>query len=234
MKKKNISKRILDLCMSVSLLFLMAYQVTGEKAHEWLGMAMFVLIVAHNILNAKWYASIFRGRYDVLRVSRSLVNILLLMAMLATMVSGILLNSFVYPLSIAGTMATARVLHLAGSHWSFVLMSVHLGLHWGIITGFADKKLKQKAVRNAAFILMRLLATGIAVYGGYLFLSADIFNYMTFQTHFAFLDYGRPPVLVICDQISMMGLWVFLSYYFTKIVQHFSVCRKRKKAQQGG
>ena len=60
MKKKTISKHIFDLCMSVSLLFLMAYQVTGEKAHEWLGMAMFVLIVAHNLLNVKWYASIFR------------------------------------------------------------------------------------------------------------------------------------------------------------------------------
>ena len=55
MKKKNISKHILDLCMSISLLFLMAYQVTGEEAHEWLGIGMFVLIVAHNILNAKWY-----------------------------------------------------------------------------------------------------------------------------------------------------------------------------------
>ena len=231
MKKKNISKRILDLCMSISLLFLMAYQVTGEKAHEWLGIAMFVLIVAHNLLNAKWYASIFRGRYNVLRVSRSLVNILLLIAMLATMVSGILLNSFVYPLSIVGTMAAARVLHLAGSYWSFVLMSIHLGLHWGIITGFVDKKLKQKAVRNIAFILLRLLAAGIAIYGGYLFLSTDIFKYMTFQTHFAFLDFDRLPVLVICDQISMMGFWVFLGYYFTKIAQHFSVYRNRKKAQ---
>ena len=231
MKKKNISKRILDLCMSISLLFLMAYQVTGEKAHEWLGTAMFVLIVAHNLLNAKWYASIFRGRYNVLWVSRSLVNILLLIAMLATMVSGILLNSFVYPLSIVGTMATARVLHLAGSYWSFALMSIHLGLHWGIIMGFVDKKLKRKTVRSVIFLLLRLLAAGIAFYGGYLFLSNDIFKYMTFQTHFAFLDFDRLPVLVICDQISMMGFWVFLGYYFTKIAQHFSVYRNRKKAQ---
>ena len=231
MKRKNISRHILDLCMSVSLLFLMAYQVTGEKAHEWLGMAMFVLIVAHNLLNLKWYASIFRGQYHVLRGSRLFVNILLLTALLATMVSGILLNSFVYPLNIRGTMATARVLHLAASYWSFVLMSIHLGLHWGIITGFVDKKLKQKAVRNIAFILIRLLAAGIAVYGGYLFLSADIYKYVTFQTHFAFLDFDRLPVLVICDQISIMGFWVFLGYYFTKIAQQFSVYRNRKKAQ---
>ncbi|MBD5520198.1 MAG: DUF4405 domain-containing protein [Lachnospiraceae bacterium] len=231
MKKKNISKHILDLCMSVNLLFLMAYQVTGEKAHEWLGIAMFVLIVAHNLLNVKWYASIFRGEYNVLRVSRLLVNILLLTAMLATMVSGILLNSFVYPLNIVGTMATARVLHLAGAYWSFVLMSIHLGLHWGVFIGFADIKLKQKTVRNVIFLLLRLLAVVIAVYGGYLFLNADIFDYMTFQTHFAFLDYDRLPVLVISDQIVMMFFWVFMSYYFTRIVQYFSGLQNRKKAQ---
>ena len=212
----------------------MAYQVTGEQAHEWLGIGMFVLILMHNLLNAKWYASIFGGRYNVLRISRLLINILLLTAMLATMVSGILLNSFVYPLNISGTMAAARVLHLAGSYWSFVLMSIHLGLHWGVITGFADKQLNRKTVRNIAFPLLRLLAVGIAASGGVLFFGSDIFQYMTFQTHFAFLDYDRLPLLVLCDQVAMMGFWVFLSHYFTRIVHYFSGHQNRKTASKGG
>ena len=33
-------RRIIDICMTVLLLLQMAYQVTGEAAHEWLGMAM--------------------------------------------------------------------------------------------------------------------------------------------------------------------------------------------------
>lgn len=47
---KNKTKHILDIVMSAMLLFLMSYQVTGEEAHEWLGIAMFVGVVAHNLL----------------------------------------------------------------------------------------------------------------------------------------------------------------------------------------
>ena len=44
-KHINIIKRITDVGLLVLLLCLMAYQVTGEKAHEWVGIAMTVLVV---------------------------------------------------------------------------------------------------------------------------------------------------------------------------------------------
>ena len=37
-KTNNMIKRIVDADMSVLLLLLMAYQVTGEMAHEWIGI----------------------------------------------------------------------------------------------------------------------------------------------------------------------------------------------------
>ena len=54
-KKNIIIKRIVDAAMTVLLLFLMAYQVTGEMAHEWIGIGMTVLVMIHQILNRKWY-----------------------------------------------------------------------------------------------------------------------------------------------------------------------------------
>jgi len=38
----NMIRRIVDVCMTVLLLYLMAYQVTGEVLHEWTGIAMIV------------------------------------------------------------------------------------------------------------------------------------------------------------------------------------------------
>ena len=55
-------KRVVDLLMTVLLLFLMAFQVTGEAAHEWLGMGMFVI---HQWLNRGWYRALFKGRYGL-------------------------------------------------------------------------------------------------------------------------------------------------------------------------
>ena len=41
-----VIKRIVDVAMTVLLLCLMAYQVTGEMAYEWIGMGMAVLVFA--------------------------------------------------------------------------------------------------------------------------------------------------------------------------------------------
>ena len=50
--------------MTVLLLCLMAYQVTGEALHEWIGIGMTILVIIHQILNRKWYGAIFKGKYN--------------------------------------------------------------------------------------------------------------------------------------------------------------------------
>jgi len=49
MNSKNRLKRIIDILMTIVLLFLMAYQVTDERNHEWLGAGMLVLFLLHNM-----------------------------------------------------------------------------------------------------------------------------------------------------------------------------------------
>ena len=58
-KRNIIIKRIVDAAMTVLLLCLMAYQVTGEALHEWIGMGMTGLVIIHQILNRKWYGAAF-------------------------------------------------------------------------------------------------------------------------------------------------------------------------------
>ena len=219
---KNKAKHFIDLVLSVIMLFLMAYQVTGEKAHEWLGIAMFSAAIAHNILNYKWYSVLFKGRYKLLRIVATSVNLLLCAALLGTAVSGILMNNYVFPLSIHGTMAASRVIHLAASHWCFVLTGIHLGLHWNMVISMFRKVPVHGGAKKAAVIILRIIAAAIAVYGGYCFIKADIFSYMTFKMHFAFLDYERSPVLVLWDNFAMLGTWVYLSYYLAKLHNIFS------------
>ena len=93
--KKNI-KIIVDICMSLILLFVMAYQVTGDKYHEFLGAGMLVLFIVHNVLNFKWYSHIFKGKYSAVRVLRVIVNLATLVAILLTGYSGIVMSQHVF------------------------------------------------------------------------------------------------------------------------------------------
>ena len=67
-------KHMVDILLGVGLLLLMSYQVTGEAGHEWTGIVMTVLMILHQILNRKWYAALFKGKYTPLRTVQTLVN----------------------------------------------------------------------------------------------------------------------------------------------------------------
>lgn len=133
-------KVIIDFLMTVLLLLLMAFQITGQEFHEWFGAGMLVLFLAHNILNFKWYKSLCRGKYSIIRVMRLVVNFAVLFSMLCLAYSGIIMSHYVFDfVSVSGQMALARQMHMAASYWGFVLMSVHLGFHWGMVVGIAGK-----------------------------------------------------------------------------------------------
>lgn len=53
---KKYRKLIVDAAMSVLLLLLMAYELIGAAVHEWLGIAMFVLVILHHVLRLVFVA----------------------------------------------------------------------------------------------------------------------------------------------------------------------------------
>ena len=76
MGQKRMVKIGLDLIMTVLLLCQMAYLLIGEEAHEWLGTAMFVLLILHHILNWRWYQNLTKGNYHGVRILQMAVNFL--------------------------------------------------------------------------------------------------------------------------------------------------------------
>ena len=165
MKKKFIGKIIVDMIMTVLLLLLMGRQLTGDFVHEWMGTGIFILWIIHHILNWNWYCHLFKGKYTLMRMIQNVVNFSVLLSMLGMMVSGIILSREVFAfLPISDGIAMARTMHMLGAFWGFVLMSLHLGLHWNMIlamvrkmTGITDAKLRQFLVRP----LVIFIADGI-------------------------------------------------------------------------
>lgn len=220
MKPTAIIKIIVDVLMTLALLFLMGYQLWGEAAHEWAGAGMLVLFLAHHILNRGWYKSLFKGRYTPRRVVQICADTLLLITMLAQMYSGIVMSRHVFAfLPIDGGMALARRLHILGAYWGFILMSVHLGLHWNMFLGMARKRTGMTAPSKPRSLVLLLIGLLIAVYGAFVFIDRDFPTYLFLQSEFVFLDYGEPIWSFYLDYISLMGLWVFLAHYLSKGVR---------------
>ena len=187
MKAKMKIKMGIDFLMTVLLFLLMSYQITGQKLHEWFGTGMLVLFLLHNILNIRWYGSLFKGKYTLLRAMQTLINISVLISMLCLGFSGIVLSRHIFAgLPIQGPMATARTMHLAASYWGFVLMSIHLGFHWSMVLGLFRRLCNRKKTPAAFVWLMCFIAIFIAGYGAYCFHKENILSYMFLKQEFVF------------------------------------------------
>ena len=160
-KTENIIKRIVDMVLTVLLMFLMAYQVTGDVLHEWLGIGMTATLVLHHILNRKWYKSVFKGKYSPYRITMTAVNTLMLISIALTALSGMSMSGHAVPFMYGFiNVMTARNLHLAMSYWSFILMGIHIGLHMKAMTAKLPEKGK---------MIFKVILTGVSGTGLWLF-----------------------------------------------------------------
>ena len=214
-KEVKVLKRIVDVVLTVLLLCLMAYQVTGEVLHEWLGIGMTVLVIVHQILNAKWYGALLKGKYHALRILQTAVNVLLLVSFAMTALCGMAMSGHAVPF-LYGILPVsfARQFHLSLSHWSFVLMGLHLGIHIPVMTAkLSDKK---KKVLSAVFCV-------IGAAGLFFFLKNDLYNYLFFRVPFAFFDYEKSAALVFAENITILLFFAFIG------MQLAELCKKSKK-----
>ena len=227
MKKKLIYKIVIDMIMTVLLLFLMARQITGDSAHEWLGAGMLLLWIAHHILNRGWYSHLFKGKSTPMRIFQTVTNFAVLLSMFGLMVSGIILSREVFAfLPISGGIALARPLHVLSAFWGFVLMALHLGQHWNMILGMVRKAagpVSSKPLR----ILLHIAAASVAGYGLYAFLKNQFLSYMFLTSSFVFFDFERPVLLFFTEYIAIMGLFIFLAQYTSRGIQRLAARRKR-------
>ena len=115
MRIKKVCKLCIDIGMLVITLLLMASERTGIMLHMFLGAALFVLVVAHNILNLAWWAGIGKGTYSRTRWTRTIWNALLLIDFLLVMISGILY---------------AVGLHRITALLFLILTVIHIRVHW--------------------------------------------------------------------------------------------------------
>lgn len=233
MKPKARLKIVIDALMTLALLFLMGYQFWGDVAHEWVGAGMFVLFIAHHILNWSWYKNLFRGMYTPFRIFQLILDLAVFVAMICLMISGIMLSNHVFAfLNIHGGIPLARLLHMASSYWGFVVMALHLGIHWGIFTGLVRKMFRIKESSRVRSAVLFLVSAAIAVYGVTVFMRRNLLTYMLVQTQFVFLDFGESKLLFYLDYLAMMGTYIFLTHYIGRLLRNLRTSRKSNKEAQ--
>jgi hypothetical protein len=216
-------KVILDVVMTIMLMAQMAYHVTGDRVHMFIGAMLLSLFIAHNILNRNWYKSLFKGKYRAARIIHTTINLLLALSMLGILISGILLSPLSNLLPFRSGMFGRR-LHMVSTSCGFILVSAHLGLHWGRVI----RMVKQITVARFTHgiipplilrIVVRIGAFCIAAYGVYAFIVRQFGEKIFLLIEFAFFDYEESAIFFFRDYIAVMGLCTCVTHYALKLAQ---------------
>ena len=203
MNKLNKIRLPLDIMMTLVSIVLMGgnYLFPADIVHEILGVALFVLWAIHIFLNRRWYGAIFKGKYNPYRIMQTVINCCILICTIILMISGIILSNHLFTfLNIQSGLGFARIAHLLSSHWYYLFMSLHIGLHMG--------RLFQNV---AAKILPRILLALTSLYGLYAFIVRGVWKYLILKQQFFFFDLERGYIFFAMDYISIIILFAVVS-----------------------
>lgn len=213
------TRMAIDMLMLIDLYVLMGFPLWGMRWHAAAGMGFFLLLLAHQGLNWRWYAGLCRGRWNGTRRAGASVNGLLLLLTAVLLWSSLVLGrAFLPALPRLGGMELGRALHLAGAYWGFLLMSVHLGLHFDMFKGLA-RRMAPAFPRKGMSAALRWAGAAIAVYGAWAFYDRHWAEYLFFRTSYAFFDPGEPAVLFYADHAAIMGCAMWLARHGAKALR---------------
>ena len=210
----NKIRMSVDIAMTVLSIILMGgnYLFPADIVHEILGVGLFLLWAVHITLNRRWYCAIFKGKYNPYRIMQTVINCSILICTLLLMISGIILSNHVFTfLNIQGGLGFARIAHLLASHWYYLFMSLHIGLHVGMIAN--DKIIGSSPIMT---LVVKSLLTLACIYGIYAFIARGVWKYLILRQQFFFFDLDRGYILFAIDYISIIILFATLSHLLAK------------------
>lgn len=108
---------------------------------------------------------------------------------------------------------------MAASSWGFLLMSAHLGLHWGMLLGIARKAGRAQTEDKPSFPLPATLGASVALYGAFALVKRNLPTYLFLRSEFVFLDFNESKILFYLDYLAIMGMFIFLSHFVSKLLR---------------
>jgi len=210
---------VFDVIAAGLLLIGLSYWWLGNTVHELVGTGMFLLVIVHNGFNRRWYGTIPRTRREARGLINTGLTLLLLIAMLALLITSVLISN-----TLSGLMSryggfTARQVHTLAAYWVLVMVAIHLGLRWPMIMGVARNLLgigKASAIRTFA---LRAIAVAVAVLGVWSSFVLDVGTKLSMRMTLDWWNFEEGAAGFLLHCVAVVGLYIAAAYYAMKWIQ---------------
>lgn len=197
-----------DAALAALLVTAMSFRLTGETAHEFIGVSMLLLVVLHGVFNRRWFGSVGRmGFPSAAGVMNAVVNLLLLVSMAGVMTSGIMMSRAAADVfGIEGSPEIRRY-HVFFAWWALVFASLHVGFHWERVVAFTRRK------TVVPLFVLRIAALCIVSAGIWAALQREIAAKLVMYYSFDFSDAADIGLTYVGQSLAISGLFVAAGHY---------------------
>jgi cytochrome b subunit of formate dehydrogenase len=132
---QNAVNLAVDLVIFLIFLVVEAPKFSGLPVHEWLGIAIGAGALTHVLLHWSWVIEIskrFFGKAQALARVNYVLNLLLFLAIVTIIFTGLMISETVMPL-LGITVAQNRLwrgVHTTAANVFILLVALHVALHW--------------------------------------------------------------------------------------------------------
>jgi len=211
-------RNLLNLAMAVLILIVVDYRFIGNSVHEILGLSAVLMFIVHNVLNRRWYLTLFKGKMNLRRLLNAVVDLLLLAMMMLLIVTAVLISQTIFAAVSLNGDIMAHQLHMMAGYWCFILGSIHLGFHWEMLVGKMCRWLEISCT-NCDIMVNRIFSIFIIGYGSYVSFSRHIGSKLLVQHTFS--DWAAAPPSFALDYLAIMGCYIGVTYYLMNLFKKY-------------
>jgi len=147
------------------------------------------------------------------------------------MVSGILVSTAIFPSFGGNAYEVGRYMHLIVTAWTFILMCVHLGLHFTMFVNMVKKIPIRGKMRRILKWICRLIVVALCAYGIYLFIERRFWEEMFLLIDYTKeYDYSKNTLFYFLESLALSALFISVTYYLKKLLLFF----KSRSSLTGG
>jgi hypothetical protein len=228
-----LSRLWLDGLTAGLLLLGFAYWWLGNLVHEVAGTVMFLLLIAHNVFNRRWWGGVPRTR----REPRSLVNVgvtfALLGAMLALLVTSVMISNALSPFLPPWGGFTVRQIHTLAAYWVLIIVAIHLGLRWPLLMGVARNLVGIRSPSAPRTLVLRVVALAIALHGVWSCTVLGLGGKLSMQMTLDWWNFEESVASFFAHCAAIAGLVMVVTFYGLKLVQRAQPSTSRATPADG-
>lgn len=209
---------LLDFLAVALVISCLGYWWLDNMSHEVFGLALFALVIGHNVFNRRWYGNVRKGRRDAVRLVNIFTIICLAVAMLVMLATSLLISRDLVPFMVLDGAFAVREIHMFAGYWTLFIIAIHLGTRWSVVMSTVRSTLGLTSRSSFRKMALRAAALGIAIWG--VKSSAEMaFGAKLMLTYSLDMwDFNESTLGFFVNYASIVGLYAAIVHYGLAVI----------------